>query len=766
MTRDAAASGITRRRGFLAWLVASFSPGENPVLILLAIIVGLVGGVGAAAFHWLIETAHHVFLETPALLVDAGWLDAQSMAIARIIATPAIGGLVAGTLVWLLARHDHSHGTSEVMEAVALRGGSLAARPLLTKITAAGLLIGGGGSAGPEDPSVQIGAVAGSSVGRYLHLSERQRKTLVTAGVASTIAAIFNAPIAGVFFALEVIAGDFSAALFAPVVLASVAGSIVGRALMGMDAAFPAPAYELHNPLVETPLYGLLGMLSAIIGVGFIRAIFFSEYAFDKLRLPGPLLAGLGGLLVGLIALAVPDVLGVSYEAASSIINGSGPLGLALLGLLGAKLAATIITLGAARIGGTFAPSMVLGAMVGGLFGQGVHWLLPGLTAPPAAYALVGMGAMLNAVVRAPITAVLLLFEVTGDYEIILAIMACVVTSQMLAHVLHAESIYTERLARKGIQLRFGRDVNILELVTVGEAMTPDFTTLPNTMTINRLRALFDSTRHHGFPVLDEQGNLFGIVTVADLRKVTRQKLPPTTPIASIATRDLVVVYPDQTLNAALRQFALADVGRMPVVERGDPHKLLGMLRRTDIVKAYQRGTMRREEMELRYQQMRLGSQSGTHIVNITIPPGSASDGQMVRDLGLPNEVIITSIQRGNQAIIPRGSTVIQGDDRMTLLAMPDQVAELEAHLLHGSVDQHSPRYIECVLPPQAPAVGQAVADLSLPREVLIVTLCRNGQVRAVNGKTRLRAGDELIILAPPEHMRPAMHCLTGEAAE
>jgi Trk K+ transport system NAD-binding subunit len=138
----------------------------------------------------------------------------------------------------------------------------------------------------------------------------------------------------------------------------------------------------------------------------------------------------------------------------------------------------------------------------------------------------------------------------------------------------------------------------------------------------------------------------------------------------------------------------------------------------------------------------------------------------MVRDLGLPDEVIITSIQRGDHAIIPRGSTVIQGGDRMTLLAMPDQVAEVEAHLLHGSVDQHSPRYVECVLSPQAPAVGQAVADLSLPREVLIVTLCRNSQVRAVNGTTRLHAGDELIILAPPEHMRSALHCLTGQAAE
>ncbi len=752
-----------RKSGLIFWTTPGFSAAENPVLMVLAIVVGVVGGLGAVVFHLLIEGAHHLFFESPNIFLALGMTDARTGTILRTVLTPVTGALVAGLLVWLLARQDTNHGTSAVMESVALRGGRIYKRPLITKIVAAGLLIGGGGSAGPEDPSVQIGAVAGSSLSDRLHLSEQQSKMLVTAGVASAIAAIFNAPIAGVFFALEIVAGDFSIAFFAPVVLASVAGSIVGRALLGTDAAFAAPSYELVSPLVETPLYLLLGMVTSVVGVGFVRAVFLSEAAFGKLRLPGPLRAAVGGLLVGLIALLMPEILSVGYEIATDILNRSGPTGMALLLLLVAKFFVTIVTLGSARIGGTFAPSMVLGAMVGGLFGQIVFLLLPGETGPPAAYALVGMGAMLNAVVRAPITAVLLLFEVTGDYEIILAIMASVVASQLVAHRLHAESIYTERLARKGIQLRFGRDVNILELVTVGEVMTPDFTTVPHTLPVARLKQLFDNTRHHGFPVLDEQGQLFGIVTVSDLRQVAKEGLPPETPTAQIATRDLVVVYPDQTLNAALRQFALADVGRIPVVDRANSSHLLGMLRRTDIIKAYQRGAMQRDELEHRHKQMRLSSESGSQVVELVIPEGAACNRRMVRDLGLPEGVIITSINRNNRTTVPRGNTIVRCGDRLTMLAHPEQFSAIETHLVQSSQNDQAPRYHELVLAQDAPAVGHNVADLSLPRDVLIVTLRRNGQVHAVHGNTRLAEGDELIILTTPDDLKPAVRCLVGK---
>jgi CIC family chloride channel protein len=750
---------------FLEQFMNRLSPLGNLILITLAIAVGMISGLGAVALHWLIESTHTVAQEFPwTHYVPASFAHAFHLA-----ATPAIGALVAGSLVWLLARHDHSHGTSAVMEAVALHGGRLPLRPFVTKIVGAGLLIGSGGSAGPEDPSVQIGGAVGSAVGTRLKLSVARVNTLVTAGVASAIAAAFNAPIAGVFFALEVVAGDFSTTLFAPVVLASVVASIIGRAFLGDQPAFSVPQYGLIYPFIETPLYVVLGLVCALAGAVFIRAFFVSEAFFDKLPLPAPLRAGLGGLLVGIIALFVPDVLGTGYEPATHILDGSEPTGTLLLILLGAKFLATLVTLGAVRVGGTFAPAMVMGSMIGGVFGHIVNLLFPGLVAPPAAFALVGMGAMLTAVVRAPITAVLLLFEITGDYSIILAIMASVVSSFLLSHRLHPESIYTERLARKGIQLRFGRDVNILELVTVGEAMTPDFTTVPRTMTLAQLVVLFGRTQHHGFPVVDEEGKLYGIVTITDLQQATELGLSSKTPVDWIATpyEKLTTVSPEQSLTTALQQFAIHDIGRIPVIDPADPYKLLGVVRRSDIVKAYRYGAMQRAELEHRRQQMSLGSQSGTQLIEVNILPDSPIDGRMIRDIHLPGQAIITAILREGQAMIPRGDSVLHGGDQLTILAMPDFVDQVQEHLMQESEDAliQEPRYHELVLTEWSPATGKTVADLGLPPSVLIVSLRREGHVEAVHGNTRLAAGDEVILLSEPDDLEKALRCLGGEDA-
>lgn len=749
----------------MAKLMNRLSPLGNIILILLAVAVGMVSGMGAVILHWLIEgthefTAHmHLFDSLPDPL-------AHNL---HIVLIPAAGSLIAGSLVWLLARHDHSHGTSAVMEAVALHGGRLPLRPFLTKIVAAGLLIGTGGSAGPEDPSVQIGAATGSTIGTRLRLSVARVNTLVTAGVASAIAAAFNAPIAGVFFALEIVAGDFSTTLFAPVVLASVVASIVGRSQLGDQPAFEVPQYSLVFPILETPLYVLLGLICAVVGVAFIRAFYMSEDFFNRLPLKAPLRACLGGLLIGIIALAVPDVLGTGYTVAGNIVKGISSTGTALIVLLGAKMLTTVITLGAVRVGGTFAPAMVMGAMVGGIFGHIVNVLFPGLIAPPAAFALVGMAAMLTAVVRAPITAVLLLFEITGDYYIILAIMASVVSSHLLAHRLNAESIYTERLARKGIQLRFGRDVNILELVTVGEAMTTDFPTVSNNMTLGQLVVMFGRTQHHGFPVVDDDGKLRGMVTITDLQRATELGLPSKAPLDWIMTPydDLVVVSPEQGLSTALQQFARADVGRIPVVDLTRPQKLLGIVRRSDIVKAYRYGAMQRAELEHRRQQMSLGSQSGMQLVEVNVLPRSSIDGRMIRDIHLPGQAIITSILRDGESIIPRGDTVLRGGDLIAILAVPDFVDKVQDHLENETKeDSEEPRYQELTIEEHSPAVGKKVAEIGLARSVLIVSLRRDGHVKAVHGNTELQEGDEIIMLVSPEYLEDAIRCLKGNKDE
>lgn len=715
---------------------------ENGAMMLLAVLVGLACGFAAVGFHELVaETAALAgrFQDWSAT-AGCGWL--------AVLLTPVAGAALAAGLVWFFARHDTCHGTAGVMEAVALRGGRLAVRPLGIKVAGAGVLIGSGGSAGPEDPSVQIGAAIGSFAGMRLRLSDTRLKGLVAAGVASAIAASFNAPIAGVFFALEVVACEFGTQLFAPVVLAAVAGSIVGRAYLGAQPAFIVPSYELLNPLVETPLYVLLGVVAAMVGTLFVSLLFRAEGWFRATRLPKVGVAALGGLLMGTIAVAFPAACGVGYDVAGQILNGGREAEALAAGLLVAKLLATVITVGAVGLGGTFAPSLVLGAAAGSLFGQVVHGIWPQHTAPAAAYALVGMGAVLTAVIRAPLTAVLLLFEVTGDYHIILPIMASVVTSTLFAQRLFAESIYTERLLRKGIQLRFGRDVNILEVVTVGEVMTRAPETVATSLPLGALAKLFNETHHHGMLVVDDDDRLCGIVTLSDLSRAIAKGLPDETPVAQFATRNLVCVYPEQSLNEALRALAQADVGRLPVVNREAPDHLLGVLRRNDIIRAYNRMALRREELDYRRQQMEAGSQSGGSLLQFAIPADSPFDGRMIRDLRLPHQAVISGIRRGEQSLIPRGQVILQAGDQLTVIVAAGHGDEVLQVLREGQGSSEGLHYRETVVAAGCPAAHRAVASLKLPRGLLLVSLRREGVLHTVNGQSTLLPGDELTMIA------------------
>jgi len=312
-------------------------------------------------------------------------------------------------------------------------------------------------------------------------------------------------------------------------------------------------------------------------------------------------------------------------------------------------------------------------------------------------------------------------------------------------------------VGRHGLRRLFGPGVlERLALITLGRNAG---------FALDDLAALFDNTRHHGFPVLDRAGSLYGMVTLSDLQHSVETGLPPDTPTERITTRELVVVHPDQSLNEALRRFAQADVGRIPVVARANPRELLGVLRRSDIVKAYNRGAMQRVELEHRLQHMRASSHSGAHLVEITLQPGGSADGRAVRELQLPQQTIITAIRRDGRTIIPRGETILRGGDQLTLLAHSEHSADMPTSLMGGAAADAAPRYHDLVLPPDAPAVGRLVAELGLPPGALIVALRRGGQTHTVHGRTQLAAGDELTVLAPGKDLAAIMRCLLGDAA-
>jgi CIC family chloride channel protein len=358
--------------------------------------------------------------------------------------------------------------------------------------------------------------------------------------------------------------------------------------------------------------------------------------------------------------------------------------------LLLAKILATIITLGSGGSGGIFAPSLFMGAMLGEAFGQAAHALFPAVTAPSGAYALVGMAAFFTGAAHAPITSILILFEMTGDYNIILPLMLATVMSTFVSRLISRESIYTLKLTRRGVYLQQGQDIDVMQGVTVREAMTTDLDTVPQNMPLDELAGEFARTHHHGFPVVDDTGELAGVVSIQDLERA--QAAGPTAGkvVAEIATREgLLVAYPYEPMWKALRRLGRRDVGRLPVVEEQGSRRLVGTVRRSDIIRAYDQAIAARAQHQHRADVLRLGQVDGTSFLQLRIPSDSPAVGRRISELGLPEECLIVSVRRGRKLYTPHGYTALQDGDRLMVFAASDCVPEVQ-ELLEGGPEQEA----------------------------------------------------------------------------
>jgi CIC family chloride channel protein len=660
-------------------------PSETAVLIALAIVVGAGTGLGAVVFIAMIEGAGRLLFDTGGELLGflgRGW----------IIFVPALGGLLGGPIIAYFAREAKGHGVPEVMQAIALRGGRIRPRVVVAKVLASALCIGSGGSAGREGPIVQVGAALGSSVGQWLNMSETRIRNLVACGAAAGIAATFNAPIAGVIFAMEIILGEMHIGDLGNVVISAVTAATLARVFLGDRPSFTIPRYAMQEPW-EVLLYALLGVLAAFVAVGFIRLLYRMEDLFDGWRFPEALKPAIGGLLLGALAFGyplalgagllssqeahlgpvslanVPHIFGSGFGAIEAALLGESSLVL-LLALTVLKPLATSLTLGSGNSGGVFAPSLFTGVALGGAFGLLVESALPGVTAGPGAFAAVGMAAVFAGAARAPFTAILIVFEMTNDYRLIVPLMAGVIFSVIVAERLHPESVYTLKLVRRGIHLKRGRDLDVMEAVRVEEVMVRDPATVPVDLPASRLAGEFLLTGRHGFPVLDDQGRLFGIVSLEDYRRWTGGGTgsAETVLVGDIATRDMQVVYPDESVGVALRRMAPRDLSRVPVVDRNDPRRLVGVVRRNDIVRAYEVGAVRREEARQRAGRHVHFEESGAEFVDVALSPGSSAIGQAVAALSLPRDAVLVSIRRGAELVIPHGDTRLETGDVITAL--------------------------------------------------------------------------------------------------
>ncbi len=662
-------------------LIDRWQPPETAVLITTALIVGLGGGLGAVAFRWLINNFTRIFFD-----VMQGWL--SFMGSAYVVVIPAIGGLFFGPMIYFLAREAKGHGVPEVMEAVALRGGRIRPVVVVVKALASSLCIGSGGSAGREGPIVQIGSALGSTLGQILRLSDERIRNLVACGAAAGIAATFNAPIAGVIFALEIILGEFSVRYFSTVVISSVAASVVGRIAFGNMPAFIIPQYSLVSPW-ELPLYVLLGGLAGPVALLFVRTLYGLEDLFDAWHFPEYVKPVVGGLFVGVIGFYFPHVFGVGYEAIEAALVGK--MLLSTMGLLALmKILATSLTIGSGGSGGVFAPSLFIGAMLGGAFGTVVHQILPNITAAPGAYALVGMAAVFSGAAHAPITSIIILFEMTNDYRIILPLMLATVVSTLLSQKLNHENIYTLKLSRRGIRLEHGRDIDVMQGVLVGEAMTTNVDTVDADLPLTDLERAFHETHHHGFPVLDANGDLFGVVTIQDLERAKERGPIEGLRVRDIATRSVLVAYPDEPVWAALKRLGTRDVGRLPVVDRNNPKRLVGVIRRYDIVRAYKVGIGRKLETQTRAEQLRLGKLTGTEFIDVEVLPKSPAAHRAIKELELPEKCVLVSIVRDNRVLIPHGDTLLMPGDRLTALVALDCMSQFH-RIFHDAEDHERP---------------------------------------------------------------------------
>jgi CIC family chloride channel protein len=422
------------------WFRRSFLRSQN-YLILLSVVTGILTGLGSVGFIHVLNGVGRFAREGlgSALAIFGP---------ANLVLLPAIGGLMVGPLIERFAREAKGHGVPEVMTALASRGGRIRKRVVMVKVLASSLTIGFGGAAGREGPMVQIGSAIGSALGQWSRISTGNLRTLVACGAAGGIAATFNAPIAGAIFAVEVLMGRIHAD-FLLVLLTSLSSCIVARSFLGNYPAFVVPAYELSSP-VELPLYFLMGLLVGVAAIAYVRLLYRAEDLFRDWTFPDELKPAVGGIMVGLLIRFFPQVYGAGFPAIESALWVRFPWEL-LLGLFVAEMLANCATLGSGGSGGVFAPSLYMGAMLGGTFGSLAHFLFPGWTAGSGAYAMVGMAAFFAAGAKAPMTALIILFEMTNDYRIMLPLMAATVASTYVSHFLLPQSIYTLRLHRRGI---------------------------------------------------------------------------------------------------------------------------------------------------------------------------------------------------------------------------------------------------------------------------------------------------------------------------
>lgn len=575
---------------------------DQMVLGFFAIIVGVLAALGEIVFRQIIEWTQALVYGAGERLALGDGNGETDESIARdlsdiaatlpwweVLLIPVIGGLFIGLMLKYIVP-EHRHGAiPEVIEASAMQGGRIGAKRGFLAALASAFSLGFGASGGREGPVVHLGATLASIVGTRAHMPRKLQQTLLGCGIAGAVAAAFNAPIAGVFFALEVVLGSYALNAFAPVVISAVVATLISRARYGDFPAFILPPMDIASHW-EFPLFALLGLFCAIVAAFAMYSIIIAEEACDNAKIPKWLRPACGGVVVGILAIMIPQVLGVGYAATDTALDGTLGLGL-LLALMVGKIIATGACLGTGFTGGVFSPALFIGAMAGGTFGNIVARLIPSLS-DPGTYATLGMAAVAGALMGAPISTILIVFELTGDYAITVGIMIAVVLSSLIFNEVFGQSLFHWQLARRGVKLRQGRYQKITGDIAVSTMMRHAFTKIAHTAKRDDIIGAIRTARFNQVFVVGDDDRLMGVITLPDItarleEREKNEEAEKERTAGDLCRRDPPYLRPGSTLDAALNLFDTTGETHIPVVDSLETMRIIGVVDEHKLMKTY-----------------------------------------------------------------------------------------------------------------------------------------------------------------------------------
>lgn len=557
---------------------------EHLLLGVMALAVGAVAAYGALFFRLAVDAIQELAFSAP---LDVAVPSLETLAWWHIMLVPTVGGLMIGLFLHYFHGGGRAHTIAHVIEASALRGGKISLKDGMVSAVVHGASLGVGASTGREGPLVHLGATMSSWISGKLHLDRSQSRTLIGCGVAAAIGSLFNAPVAGAVFAIELVVGNLSLKAGAPIFIAAVTGTAIGRFYFGSEPSFAVPEHELIS-LWEFPAFLLLGVVCAIVAIAFMRAILAVDAGMSRTPIPKWLQPAIGGLLLGLLALEVPQVLGVGFTTADVALRGGFALDFLLI-LIAAKIVAVAISIGFGFGGGVFSPSLVLGATVGGAFGFVAGGIFPELFSGVPAYALIGTGALAGAVMGAPLSTIFIIFELTGSSELTVAVMIATAVASILTHQFFGKSFFHAQLLRRGLNVSSGHDQAVLEGISVARVLRRNVPAILNTAPLDQLHAKLRESPHGEVYVVDENNMLRGIVNYADMNAALLSPEDENRPsnVGELAHASGDVLTVSDSLEQAMRLLDGTERQSVAVVASRDSMALRGTVNALDVTRAH-----------------------------------------------------------------------------------------------------------------------------------------------------------------------------------